>query len=66
MPDKKQSIPADPLRVDLTEDDEVRYWTEHFGVTEGQLRAAAATIGVRVEDLAAELVRPEYQRGDIG
>ena len=37
--------PADPNRVNLAEEWEVRYWCDHFGCTEIALRRAVDDVG---------------------
>lgn len=36
-------------RVDINQDQDVRYWTGRFGVTEEALRRAVAEVGVGAE-----------------
>ena len=43
--DKTQRSPQDASRIAMGEDYEVRYWTERFGVTREQLRAAVDAVG---------------------
>lgn len=38
--------PQDRSRVNVNEPWELRYWTQHFGTTEAQLRAAVQAVGV--------------------
>ncbi|HEX8534082.1 MAG TPA: DUF3606 domain-containing protein [Allosphingosinicella sp.] len=38
--------PQDRSRVNVSEPWELRYWTQHFGVTEQQLRDAVRNVGV--------------------
>jgi hypothetical protein len=38
-------VPHDPGRISLSEDYEVRYWCEKFGVTEKELVAAVTKVG---------------------
>jgi hypothetical protein len=46
MPDNKKTRgPLDRNRINLNEDYEVRYWTEKFGVTEEELKAAVKRAG---------------------
>lgn len=46
MPDdKKNPGPQDRARINLSEDYEVRYWTEKFGVTREQLAEAVKKAG---------------------
>ncbi|WP_443971518.1 DUF3606 domain-containing protein [Sphingobium sp. CR28] len=47
--------PRDATRVNLTEDYEVQYWTNRFGVSEDRLRSAVDKVGVSVDALAEEL-----------
>lgn len=47
--------PQDATRVNLTEDYEVQYWTNRFGVSEDRLRSAVDKVGVSVAALAEEL-----------
>ena len=39
----------DRARINLSEDHEVRYWTEALNVTEAQLRTAVGAVGVGAE-----------------
>jgi len=43
--------PQDRARVSLDQDHEVRYWTERFGVSEEQLRAAVKAAGVSADEV---------------
>ncbi len=45
--------PQDRARINVNEVHEVRYWTKKFGVTEEQLRAAVAAVGVRADQVQA-------------
>ena len=38
--------PQDPTKINIHEPWEVRYWTQEFGVSEQQLKAAVAMVGV--------------------
>lgn len=49
--DKSKRGPADRKRISLTEDYEVCYWTERFGCSEDDLRAAVAAVGHMVTDV---------------
>ncbi len=53
--DKSKRGPADSARVNMNEAYEVRYWTEKFGCTETQLRAAVTAVGVLAKDVEAFL-----------
>lgn len=46
--DLKNRGPADRSRINVHEAWELRWWTQHLGVTESQLRAAVAAVGVSV------------------
>ena len=43
--------PADPKRINVHEDWELKYWTRHFGVTADQLRAAVRAVGPMVANV---------------
>ena len=43
--DPSISGPGDRLRINLTQDHEVRYWTQKLGVTAEQLREAVGAVG---------------------
>ena len=53
--DKSKHGPADRDRVNVNETYEVRHWTEKFGCTEAQLRAAVKAVGVMAKDVEAFL-----------
>ena len=53
--DKSKRGPADRDRVNINETYEVRHWTEKFGCTEQQLRAAVKAVGVMAKDVEAFL-----------
>jgi len=53
--DKRNPGPRDRDRINLGEDYEVRYWTQEFNCTDGQLRAAVKAVGVMVNDVRAYL-----------
>lgn len=36
---------ADPQRINVHEDEELRHWSKRFGVPEDQLRKAVAAVG---------------------
>jgi hypothetical protein len=56
MHDEKQ-VKGEPVRdvVALTQDHEVRYWTQRFGVTEFRLRTAVAAVGHSEANIAVWL-----------
>ena len=43
--DKTKRGPADASRISLSEDYEVRYWTDALGVSKEQLAAAVKAVG---------------------
>ena len=52
MPDDRNIRgPADAKRINIHEDDEVRYWTNKFGCTKAQLVACVQKVGVMAEDV---------------
>ena len=53
--DTSKRGPADRSRINVNEDYEVRYWSEKFGVSEEQLRAAVARAGVMADDVERAL-----------
>ena len=53
--DKSKRGPADRDRIKVNETYEVRHWTERFGCTEPQLRAAVKAVGVMAKDVEAFL-----------
>ena len=56
MPDDKtQRGPADSSRINIHEDYEVRYWTEKFGCSAEELKAAVAAAGPSVAEVRARL-----------
>jgi hypothetical protein len=46
---------ADRSRINIHETHELRYWTQALGVTEEQLRAAVAKVGVMAADVRRHL-----------
>ena len=47
--------PADRARIDIHEPHEVRYWCEKFDCTKARLELAVKTVGVRANDVEANL-----------
>ena len=45
MAHKEDLRPADPLRVNVTRYDDIRYWSREFKCTPDQLRAAVKAVG---------------------
>jgi hypothetical protein len=58
--DKTKSGAADRTRVNVHEDYEVRHWTQKFGCTAEQLRAAVGAVGPMVKDVE------QYSRSNKG
>ena len=56
MPDNlKITQPLDAKRINLNEPYEVNYWTNKFGVSETQLKAAVAAVGTYADDVKKKL-----------
>ena len=53
--DLKNRGPQDRARINVNEDHEVRYWTEKYGCTPEQLRAAVKSVGVMAADVEKQL-----------
>ena len=51
----KDRTPADPNRVSLAEEWEVRWWCDKFGCTEVALRRAVEDVGPAAADLERKL-----------
>ena len=46
---------ADRSRINMSEDYEVRYWSEKFGVSAARLKEAVQKVGPMVDDVARAL-----------
>lgn len=55
---RSMTVPADEMRVNVSDPAEVKYWCEKFGCTPDQLRDAVATVGDLVADVESYLARP--------
>ena len=56
MSDNKQKAGGqDRTRISLSEDYEVRDWSEKFGVTADELKAAVNAVGSNAKDVEAHL-----------
>lgn len=56
MPDDKSKRgPADASRINIHEDYEVRYWSQHLGVTPERLKEAVRVAGPMVKDVKRHL-----------
>jgi hypothetical protein len=47
--DPSRRVPQDRSRINTSEDYEVRYWSEKFGVSHRQLKAAVMKVGNSAE-----------------
>lgn len=53
--DKSMNGPADASRIDVHEDYELRYWSEKFGCTPEQLKAAVDAAGTSADAVERHL-----------
>jgi hypothetical protein len=53
--DKSTRGPADASRINVHEDYELRYWSQKFGVSAEELKAAVKSAGVMAKDVEAQL-----------
>ncbi|MEN4903115.1 DUF3606 domain-containing protein [Luteimonas sp. TWI1416] len=53
--DKRKTGAADRDRINVDEDDELRYWTQALDVTPEQLREAVAAVGPMAADVRRHL-----------
>lgn len=53
--DLKNRGPADRSRISLSEEHEVRYWTQALGVSKEQLAAAVQAVGSNADRVRAHL-----------
>lgn len=53
--DLKKKGSQDRVRINTTEDHEVRYWSQKFGVTPDQLKDAVKKVGNSAEAVEKEL-----------
>jgi hypothetical protein len=61
--DKTNRGPQDRSRINLSEDYEVRYWTEKFGVSKARLEAAVRKVGASADAVEMELRRSSLAGG---
>lgn len=47
--------PTDQSRINLTDDHEVPYWLDKFGVSEDELRRAVHEVGLKSDEVEHEL-----------
>ncbi|WP_377840176.1 DUF3606 domain-containing protein [Bosea sp. UC22_33] len=64
--DKTNRGAQDRSRINLSEDYEVRYWADKFGVSKAQLEEAVREGGTSVDSMEAELRRETLSSGDKG
>ena len=55
--DRRLTGQQDRSQISLSEDYEVRYWTQKFGVSEDELRAAVNRVGRSAKTVERELAR---------
>lgn len=55
--DKSKKGPQDRSRISTSEDYEVRYWCEKFGVTAEELKAAVKKVGNSAAAVERELAK---------
>lgn len=48
MDDRTKTVQPDRTKINVNEDYELRYWSEHFGVSTTELRLAVQTAGPSV------------------
>lgn len=53
--DKSKTGSQDRTRINLSQDYEVRDWSEKFGVSEDRLRAAVEKVGNQADNVEREL-----------
>lgn len=54
----KASVAQDRLRISLTQEHEVRYWTKKWGITREELEAAVKAVGPMAAKVAMHLGKP--------
>ena len=55
MSDDLSKKGADRKRINTSEDHEVRYWSEKFGVSADELKRAVQKVGPMADDVARQL-----------
>lgn len=55
--DTSKRGPADAKRISLSEDYEVRYWTQALGISEAKLREVVGRVGPMADDVRRALSR---------
>lgn len=62
--DNNNRGPQDRSRINLSEDYEVQYWTDKFGVSRAQLEEAVREVGSSAEAVEAKLRRDTLGSGN--
>jgi uncharacterized protein DUF3606 len=55
MSDNKSKTAADRKRINVRDDQELRYWSHRFGVSPDELKRAVSKAGVMADDVARTL-----------
>ena len=55
MADDKTKVAQDRRRIDVHQDYELDYWSNKFGVSKDELKAAVQKVGSMSDDVAREL-----------
>ena len=55
--DKTQRGMPDRRRIDIDDENELRYWSEAFGVTQDRLRVAVGKVGPLADKVREEIRR---------
>jgi hypothetical protein len=55
MADDKTKVAQDRRRIDVHQDYELDYWTQKFGVSKDELKAAVQRVGTMSDDVARDL-----------
>ena len=55
--DKTNRRPVDAARINMSQEHEIRYWTEKFGCTKEQLVSAVGAVGPMTSKVGAFLKR---------
>lgn len=61
--DKTNRGSQDRSRISLSEDYEVRYWTDKFGISKAELEEAVREVGSSAEAVEKELRRKTLAKG---
>jgi hypothetical protein len=55
MADDKTKVAQDRRRIDVHQDYELDYWSQKFGVSKDELKAAVQRVGTMSDDVARDL-----------